>query len=81
MSLVEEYKLNLTVTLVTSDNNKADALTRVPRRWLNRYQAGPTLSPPLCAVAGEMTTEELVQRSTKEEQTATILLDLTRLSV
>lgn len=61
MSLVEEYKLDLRVTLISSGNNKADALTRVPRRWLSRFQTGPTLSPPLCAVAGEMTAEELVK--------------------
>uniref|UniRef100_A0A5S6QIU7 RNA-directed DNA polymerase n=1 Tax=Trichuris muris TaxID=70415 RepID=A0A5S6QIU7_TRIMR len=34
LALVKEYDLNLTVTLVKSVDNKADALTRVPRRWL-----------------------------------------------
>lgn len=32
--LVSEYGLNLTVEFVTSADNRADALTRVPRKWL-----------------------------------------------
>ncbi|KFD59265.1 hypothetical protein M514_28556, partial [Trichuris suis] len=34
LSLVKEYGLELTVKLVKSANNRADALTRVPQRWL-----------------------------------------------
>ena len=34
--LVEEFGLRLDVRLVTSDENVADALTRVPRQWLQR---------------------------------------------
>lgn len=32
--LCEEYKLNLSIQLVRSASNKADALTRVPQKWL-----------------------------------------------
>uniref|UniRef100_A0A5S6Q5E4 RNase H domain-containing protein n=1 Tax=Trichuris muris TaxID=70415 RepID=A0A5S6Q5E4_TRIMR len=34
LALTEEYSLDLAITLVKSMNNRADALTRVPRRWL-----------------------------------------------
>ncbi|KHJ40006.1 hypothetical protein D918_09933 [Trichuris suis] len=34
LALVKEYDLNLTVRLVKSADNRADILTRVPRRWL-----------------------------------------------
>ena len=34
MELVREYNLELSVTLVPSKENKADALTRVPQHWL-----------------------------------------------
>uniref|UniRef100_A0A5S6QYK9 RNase H type-1 domain-containing protein n=1 Tax=Trichuris muris TaxID=70415 RepID=A0A5S6QYK9_TRIMR len=43
LALVEEYDLNLTVTLVKSADNKADALTRVPRRWLAPLNHAPRL--------------------------------------
>lgn len=32
--LVEEYQLEMTIRQVPSEQNKADALTRVPRKWL-----------------------------------------------
>uniref|UniRef100_A0A5S6Q4C2 Uncharacterized protein n=1 Tax=Trichuris muris TaxID=70415 RepID=A0A5S6Q4C2_TRIMR len=35
LSLVNEYNLELVVTLVNSASNKADVLTRVPQRWLH----------------------------------------------
>ncbi|XP_067937046.1 uncharacterized protein [Watersipora subatra] len=34
--LVAEYGLKLSIVLVTSEENKADEMTRVPRRWLDR---------------------------------------------
>ncbi|XP_064106974.1 uncharacterized protein LOC135215948 [Macrobrachium nipponense] len=34
LSLIEECDLQLSITLVSSANNKADSLTRVPQRWL-----------------------------------------------
>ena len=34
MELVREYQLELSITLVPSAENKADALTRVPQHWL-----------------------------------------------
>uniref|UniRef100_A0A5S6QUG1 Reverse transcriptase domain-containing protein n=1 Tax=Trichuris muris TaxID=70415 RepID=A0A5S6QUG1_TRIMR len=34
LALAREYELTVTVTLVRSMDNKADSLTRVPKRWL-----------------------------------------------
>ena len=34
-AICEEYKLEVTVHRVNSSINKADALTRVPRKWLS----------------------------------------------
>ena len=34
MELVKEYGLNMTVTLVPSARNKADVMTRVPKKWM-----------------------------------------------
>ena len=42
VALVEEYGLTVTVTLVPSQENKADALTRVPNKWL---RGGSALNP------------------------------------
>ena len=36
MSIVREYGLHMTITLVPSAHNKADVMTRVPARWLTR---------------------------------------------
>ena len=41
--LVREYELSVTVSLVPSSGNKADALTRVPERWLRQVSTGPTV--------------------------------------
>ena len=38
MNLVKEYGLVADVTLVKSDDNKSDQLTRVPQWWLNRVK-------------------------------------------
>lgn len=50
LSLVEEYHLLLTVTLIPSVSNKADALTRVPQRWLKPVTQVPEV---MCAGAVE----------------------------
>lgn len=42
VSLVEEYNLQLSVTLVPSSSNKADSLTHVPQRWLKASPVWPT---------------------------------------
>lgn len=47
-SLVTEYGLQITVRLVPSADNKADALTRVPQRWL---KVTPGDEPLRCGVA------------------------------
>lgn len=61
-SMVEEYALQLTVTLVSSNGNKADSLTRVPQRWLKTHFPHPpphtssilsSVLQPMCAAAAE----------------------------
>ena len=49
LSLVKECRLQLSVTLVSSINNKTDSLTRVPLRWLKVPDAWPTATQPVCA--------------------------------
>ena len=48
--LVTEFQLSMTVTLVRSEHNPADTLTRVPKEWLraDRPEKGP---PPLMVAA------------------------------
>ena len=36
MELVKEYGLKMTVTLIPSARNKADVMTRVPKKWLRK---------------------------------------------
>uniref|UniRef100_A0A5S6Q3K8 Integrase catalytic domain-containing protein n=1 Tax=Trichuris muris TaxID=70415 RepID=A0A5S6Q3K8_TRIMR len=57
VALTKEYGLNVTITLVKSANNKADALTRVPREWL-----APIHHPaaPACAAAANAQIEQLI---------------------
>ena len=45
-SLSEEYSLQLYVEFVPSEENRADALTRVPKKWLT-----PQTSSPVCGAA------------------------------
>ena len=52
-ALVEEYKLQVTVSLVPSHENKADSLTRVPGKWLKKTD--------VCAAVGD-TVYERVKR-------------------
>lgn len=40
MQIVDDYKLQLDVKFVRSEENKADALTRVPQRWLTMVKEG-----------------------------------------
>ncbi|KFD48845.1 hypothetical protein M513_10208 [Trichuris suis] len=44
---MEEYDLQLSVTLVKSEENRADSLTRVPCAWLKPREE----VPPVCALA------------------------------
>ncbi|KFD49597.1 hypothetical protein M513_09540 [Trichuris suis] len=57
VSLVEEYALQLSVTLVKSEDNRADALTRVPQRWL-KAATGP--SDSVCAAASDSEAMRLI---------------------
>lgn len=61
MSLIEEYDIHLTVSHVSSMENKADVLTRVPQRWLkvpNDSHGGRNVS---CAAAVDPTREEIAE--------------------
>uniref|UniRef100_A0A5S6R6C0 Integrase catalytic domain-containing protein n=1 Tax=Trichuris muris TaxID=70415 RepID=A0A5S6R6C0_TRIMR len=49
LSLVKECALELSVSLVSSRDNKADAITRVPQRWLTSLR---TPTPACAAVDG-----------------------------
>ncbi|KAK4319771.1 hypothetical protein Pmani_009323 [Petrolisthes manimaculis] len=60
LSLVNECGLALTVTLVPSIGNRADALTRVPQSWLKMLAVGTVVLPSVCAAAAEPTTDKLV---------------------
>ncbi|XP_003370059.1 conserved hypothetical protein [Trichinella spiralis] len=57
LSLVEEFGLELEVDLVKSACNKADELTRVPRRWLKPPAAGPAL---VCAATADQGVERMI---------------------
>ncbi|KFD61492.1 hypothetical protein M514_26305 [Trichuris suis] len=57
LALVEEYNLNLGVTLVRSAENRADALTRVPRRWLTPTERSKLAA---CASAIASQTDQLI---------------------
>ncbi|KFD58278.1 hypothetical protein M513_01041 [Trichuris suis] len=58
LSLVKEYGLELTVKLVKSANNRADALTRVPQRWLAIASAA---RKPVCAATNDVNVERLIR--------------------
>lgn len=57
-SLVEEYGLQVQVSHVPSENNKADALTRVPQRWLKATAAYGVVG----AATGDADIHDLVKR-------------------
>jgi len=50
-SLIDEYSLNLNVTLVASECNLADALTRVPQRWFSKTNDHAETILPVCGAA------------------------------
>ena len=49
-----EYGLQVAVRLVPSADNKADALTRVPQRWLKATAAAPDAAPHQCGLAADI---------------------------
>uniref|UniRef100_A0A5S6QNL8 RNase H type-1 domain-containing protein n=1 Tax=Trichuris muris TaxID=70415 RepID=A0A5S6QNL8_TRIMR len=57
LALVNEYDLNLKVTLVRSMDNKADSLTRVPKRWLTPTES---IAKVACAAAEDHSTDRLI---------------------
>ncbi|KFD63395.1 hypothetical protein M514_24416 [Trichuris suis] len=57
LALVEEHNLNLGVTLVRFAENRADALTRVPRRWLTPTERTEVAA---CVSAAASQTDQLI---------------------
>ena len=61
-SLIEEYQLELKVTLVTSECNLADALSRVPQKWLRMVSGrGVPVSEVCGAAAGSLSAEQIAE--------------------
>lgn len=58
-SLVQEYNLHSSVTLVPSANNKADSLTRVPQHWLKAPVTCLATQQTMCAAGDEMTSDDI----------------------
>ena len=53
--LAAEYRLTIDVALVKSQVNRADPLTRVPRRWLDALRKEAEPIEPVCAASmGEL---------------------------
>ena len=62
-SLIEEYRLDLDVTLIASGCNLADVLTRVPEKWfraLNGKELSNAPVAPVCGAAMNALTDEQV---------------------
>ena len=51
--LAAEYELCMDVTLVTSNCNLADGLTRVPQKWYESMKKGDELAWPVCTTSME----------------------------
>ena len=62
-SLIEEYQLELKVTLITSGCNLADALTGVPQMWLRMANGHEQPSQEVCksAAADSLNAEQIAQ--------------------
>jgi len=52
-SLTEECQLDLDVTLVSSECNLADVLTRVPQKWFRKLNEGGLPGPEICSAASD----------------------------
>ena len=48
---MKEYALSMNVSLVESNQNKADRLTRVPQRWLNAIKRNTEPVQPACTAS------------------------------
>jgi len=59
-SLIEEYQLELKVTLVASGHNLADALTRVPQKWLKMVNGRTLPSQEVCCAAASSLSDERI---------------------
>jgi len=59
-SLIEEYQLDLDVTLVSSECNLADVLTRVPQKWFRKLNEGGLPGPEICSAASDSLSAERI---------------------
>ncbi|KFD49052.1 hypothetical protein M513_10100 [Trichuris suis] len=57
LAIVKEYDLKLAVTLVRSADNKADKLTRVPKRWLAHMEFSEEIA---CASVDVLSPQHLI---------------------
>ena len=62
--LVKEFQLAMTVSLVRSEHNPADALTRVPKEWLRAVRSEEE-SSQLVAAAAEAANQQTEQEAAK----------------
>lgn len=83
--LVDELQLTLTVTLVRSAENRADALTRVPKEWLRggsadvgapadrvvREETADARAPAECAASGKSARSVVESRETGDKRADT----------
>ena len=51
IKLVKEYALSMNVSVVKSSQNKADRLTKVPRRWLDAIKRNTGPVQPACTAS------------------------------
>ena len=59
-SLAKEYELTIDVKLVKSCQNRADSLTRVPRRWMVLLKEGKEPVLESCAMVGRQQDKDQV---------------------
>ena len=59
--IITEYGLNVTVHFVPSVENKADHMTRVPKKGLQYHETGEEVESVVAAIATVETPENVVQ--------------------
>ena len=58
--MIDEFQLKITVKFVSTAENLADVLTRVPKRWLGREAESDEEEPMVCALAVGKTKKDAV---------------------
>ena len=79
--LVDEYSLQINITLVQSEQNLADKLTRVPKRWIDIMKQGSNPPQLTCAVFTDQLTPEqihIIHRKRINTLMETTFLEFTR---